>query len=246
MLTNGRRDLQDIDRYRTHDDAMQIVSGNLFEPKVHYEAPPSSIVKKEMSDFIDWFNDSVATGKNPLPALTRAGIAYHYFVSIHPFEDGNGRIARALSIKALSQSINQPILTSLSTIIQNNKKKYYDSLEENSKTNEITKWLIYFAETFLESQNHTQKLIEFLINKAKIYQSLQGQVNERQEKILALMFREGFSGFKGGLSAQNYIAITKTSQSTATRDLQDLVDKNAFIKTVEFKSTRYFLNINSS
>ncbi len=243
MLTNGRRDLQNIGKYRTHDDPMQIVSGRLDEPKVHFEAPPSKALKKEMSDFVIWFNDSAANGKNPLPALTRAAIAHLYFVSIHPFEDGNGRIARGLAIKALSQSIKQPLLTSLSTIIQNNKKRYYDALEASSRSNEITNWIVYFAQTFLESQSHTQNSIEFLIGKTKLYESLRDQLNERQEKLLQRMFREGLSGFKGGLSAENYIAITKASRPTATRDLQDLVSKKALTRSGDLKGARYHLNV---
>ncbi len=239
MLTNGRSDLQNIGKYRTHDDPMQIISGKLYEPKIHFEAPSSKIVKKEMNQFVSWFNDS----SNSLAPLTRAAIAHLYFVSIHPFEDGNGRIARALSIKALSQSIKKPLLTSLSTIIQKNRKKYYDALENNSYHNEITNWLIYFAKTFLESQNYTQELVEFILQKAKLYQMLQNQLNERQEKVLKRIFLEGLNGFAGGLSADDYIKITKTSKATATRDLQDLVEKKGLIKTGELKGTRYFLNM---
>lgn len=239
MLLNGRNDLQNIGKYRAHDDPMQIVSGKIYEPKIHFEAPPSKKIKKEINQFILWFNDSA--GK--LAPLTRAAIAHLYFVSIHPFEDGNGRIARALSIKALSQSIKQPLLTSLSTIIQKHRKKYYDALESSSYHNEITDWLNYFAKTFLESQKYTQKLIEFILQKANLYDALQDQLNERQEKVLQRMFLEGLDGFKGGLSAENYIKITKTSKATATRDLHDLVEKKALIKTGELKGTRYFLNI---
>jgi Fic family protein len=102
--------------------------------------------------------------------------------------------------------------------------------------------LIFFAKIFLESQSHTQLSIEFLMEKAKLFSSLRDQLNERQERVLQRMFKEGLDGFKGGLSAENYITITKTSRPTATRDLQDLLEKKAFIKTGEFKSTRYHLN----
>ena len=239
MLTNGRRDLKNIGKYRTYDDPMQIVSGRLDEPKIHFEAPPSKSVKKEMNDFVAWFNES----KNSPPPLTRAAIAHLYFISIHPFEDGNGRIARALTIKALSQSLNRPLLTSLSTIIQSNRKKYYDALEAGNKSNEITNWLIYFAKTFLESQSYTQSSIEFLITKTKLYESLRDQLNQRQEKVLKRMFEKGINGFEGGLSAENYIAITKTSRPTATRDLQDLVEKKALVRSGNLKGTRYYLNL---
>ena len=245
MLTSGRGDLQNIGKYRTHDELMQIVSGRLDEPKIHFEAPPSTKVKKEMDDFIKWFNETEQkdNNKNSLPPLTRAAIAHLYFVSIHPFEDGNGRIARALAIKAMSQTTKQPLLTSLSTVIQSKKKDYYDALEESNKSNEITNWLIYFSKTLLESQNLTKELIEFLIAKARLYDSLRDQLNERQQKVLQRLFKEGLNGFKGGLSAENYITITKTSRPTATRDLQDLVEKKALIKNGELKGTRYHLNI---
>lgn len=149
-----------------------------------------------------------------------------------------------LSIKALSQSIKQPLLTSFSTIIQNDRKKYYGSLEKNSHDNEITDWIIYFSRTFLESQKYTQKLIEFLLAKTKLFNKLQGQLNERQEKVLHRMFEQGLDGFKVGLSAENYLKITKTSRTTATRDLQDLVKKGALLKVGELKATRYFLDLN--
>ena len=238
MLMNGRSDLK-IGKYRTDEDAMQIVSGRLDEPKIHFEAPPSKQVKDEMDEFIAWFNDS----KTSMPPLSRAAIAHLYFVSIHPFEDGNGRISRALAIKALSQSIQQPILTSLSTIIQSERKKYYQALEDNNRNLEITNWLIYFGETFLKSQNHSQKLIEFLLTKAKFFEKFKGQINERQEKVLTKIFAAGIDGFEGGLSAENYIAITKTSRATATRDLQDLLDKGTLSKKGELKGTRYFLKL---
>lgn len=245
MLTNGRRDLQNIGKYRTHEESMQIVSGRLDEPKIHFQAPPSKEIKKEMDGFIKWFNETEPKdkNKNSLPPLTRAAIAHLYFVSIHPFEDGNGRIARALAIKAMSQATKQPLLTSLSTIVQSKKKNYYDALEESSRSNEITNWLIYFSKTLLKSQNLTKELIEFLIAKARLYESLRDQLNERQKKVLERLFKEGLNGFKGGLSAENYIAITKTSRPTATRDLNDLVEKKALVKIGELKGTRYHLNI---
>jgi Fic family protein len=139
--------------------------------------------------------------------ITSSSIAHLYFVSIHPFGDGNGRIARALVIKALSQNVEKPLLTSLSTIIQKKKKAYYDALEANNKNNELTNWLIYFANTLLESQSYTQELIEFLINKTKLYESLRGRLNDRQEKVIQRMFREGLEGFQGGLNAEKYIRL---------------------------------------
>ncbi len=243
MLCSGRNDLNDVGRYRTHADPMQVVSGAIHDPKVHFEAPPSDTMKAEMDRFIRWFNDTAPGGKNALPLLTRAGIAHLYFVCIHPFEDGNGRIGRAIAEKSLSQGLGQPALLALSHTIEKGRKAYYRNLELGNKDLEITDWLIYFAETILSAQAYAQTLIDFLIEKTKLYDRLRGELNPRQEKVLARLFRAGPEGFEGGLSAENYIRITGTSRATATRDLQDLVEKGALIRTGERRHTRYWLAV---
>lgn len=243
MVTKGRTDLQNIGKYRTHEEPMQVISGHYGKVKVHFEAPLSDHVETEMTRFLEWFEDTSSTGSNPLPALTRSGIAHIYFICIHPFEDGNGRIVRAISEKSLAQSFGQPTLIALAYTIQKNRKKYYEALENANKNNEITDWLIYFAKTVLEAQTYTQNYIEFLINKTKFYDKFRDQFNERQEKVISRMFKEGPEGFKGGLSADNYLTITGTSRATATRDLTELIKLNALIKTGEKRHTRYWLNI---
>jgi Fic family protein len=244
-LTKGRRDLLDVGTYRTHPEPMQVVSSSVDRPKVYFEAPPSKNVLQEMNLFIQWFNQTAPTDKTTaLSPLIRAGIAHLYFVSIHPFEDGNGRIGRAIAEKVLFQSVDGPILTSLSSIIQKNKKKYYHALENANQTLEITDWLLYFSNTILEAQRYTQTLIEFIIKKTKILDKLRGQCNLRQEKVILRLLREGPQGFKGGLSADNYITISQTSRATATRDLQMLVAKGVLQKTGQLKGTRYSLNMN--
>lgn len=243
MLTNGRRDLTDVGRYRTHEDAMRVVSGRLDKPTVHFEAPPSSDMENEMEQFITWFNRFHLEEPNVLLPIVKAGITHLYFVSIHPFEDGNGRIARALAEKSISISIGQPALISLSKTIEANKKSYYDALEKNNKSCDITEWLCYFGQTILNAQEDTLKLIDFIIDKAKFFDRHANQVNERQLKVVNRLFAAGPQGFVGGLSAENYIRIAKTSASTATRDLKDLLDKNILVKTGTLKGTRYWLNI---
>jgi len=243
MLTTGRRDLKIIGAYRTDQEPMQIVSGPIHNPKIHFEAPPSGALQKEMTGFLNWFKNTSPGSGAALPALTRAGMAHLYFVTIHPFEDGNGRIGRALSEKVLSQALDQPTLIALSQTIQNNKKSYYQALQDSSRHNEITLWLTYFADTVLSAQETTQRMIEFLVQKTKLYDKLRGRLNKRQEKAIARIFREGPDGFKGGLSAENYISITGASRATATRDLQDLVDNGVLTRTGALKSTRYHLNI---
>ena len=242
-LMNGRRDLADIGGYRTGPNPMQVVSGPLHDPKIHFEAPPSAAIQAEMERFMQWFNRTSPGGEAPLPILTRAGIAHLYFVSIHPFEDGNGRIGRAISEKAISEGLGHAPLIALSLSINRGRKAYYELLERSNKGNEITAWLVYFAQTVLDAQAHSQELVEFLIAKTKFYDRLRGQLNERQDKAIARMMREGPGGFKGGLSAENYIRLTGTSRATATRDLQDLVEKKALLRTGTLKGTRYHLSV---
>jgi len=242
-LMMGRRDLYDVGSYRTGEEPMQVVSGSIYKPKVHFEAPPALCLHDEMSVFVAWFNRTAPNGDTPLPALTRAGLAHIYFVTIHPFEDGNGRIARALSEKALAQSLQQPTLIALSHVIEKHKKDYYTQLNKHNHTLHISSWLNYFSDSVLESVSYSQSLIDFLISKARLYDRLRGKLNSRQEKVLERMFKEGLDGFKGGLSADNYIKITGASRATVTRDLQKLLELGALKKTGALKSTRYWLNL---
>lgn len=241
MLTNGRNDLNDIGRYRRHEAPMQVVSGAIHRPKVHFDAPPSARMELEMDAFLKWFNESQG-----LPALTRCGIAHLYFVCIHPFEDGNGRIGRAIAEKVIAQNVGQPSLTALATQIEKGRSAYYEALEAANKHNHITDWLLYFGRVILDAQKTTEQHIQFLIEKAKLYERLRGQLNERQEKVIARIFREGLDGFEGGLSSENYVSITQTSTATATRDLRGLVQLGALIKTGKLKGTRYWLNLGSA
>lgn len=240
-LLSGNKFIKTIGGYRIHSEPMQVVSGSIQKPTVHFEGPPSKVVSAEMRRFIAWFNDTSPLGKAPLPALTRAGLVHLYFVCIHPFEDGNGRIGRALSEKSLAQNLGHPSLIALAYTIERKRKDYYAALERNNKNMEVTDWLRYFAETIIEAQSTTIRRVDFYVAKAKFYERLRGHLNERQAKVIARIFKEGIDGFRGGLSAENYISITGTSRATATRDLQDLVEKMALTKIGDLRHTRYFL-----
>lgn len=242
MLMNGRRDIETIGNYRTHTEPMQIVSGNLSAPKVFYEAPPSAQVAELMHDFINWYN-AQTTAQKGISTIVLAGITHLYFEILHPFEDGNGRIGRALVEKVISQRMHAPALNSFAKIIDARKKEYYDALQSCNHTLNINKWLNFFSKTLLDSQQYTIKLVNFMVAKSKFFIKYNAHLNERQTKVLVRVFEEGIEGFKGGLSAANYQAISGTSPATATRDLQELVHLNALIKTGELKHTRYFLNL---
>jgi Fic family protein len=241
LLTQGRRDLKDMGCYRTDTTPMQIVSGTVHDPRVHFEAPPASVLPAEMQTFLDWFAGSAPTGSSPLPILTRAGMAHLRFVTIHPFEDGNGRLSRAIAEKALAEGLGHPVLIPLSQTLNSKRKAYYSQLEKTNRSLHITPWLLYFAKTVLTAQAQAQELVEFVITKTRFFDRHRDQLNERQEKALLRMFREGPQGFAGGLSAENYIRITGTTRPTATRDLQDLVAKGALHRTGQLKGTRYYL-----
>jgi Fic family protein len=243
MVMAGRRDLQDIGRFRTGGGPMQVVSGAVYEPKVHFEAPPSNRVAAEMEGFVDWYNRTAPGGPEPLPALTRAGIGHLYFESIHPFEDGNGRLGRAISEKALVQSFGQTMPVGLGKSILAHHRSYYEALEAANKQNEVTDWLCWFAGIGLEAQLRTTAQVEFVIEKTKLLDRLRGQMNARQAKVVLRMLREGPEGFEGGMSAGKYGSIAACSPATATRDLADLVELGALSRRGEVKHTRYALNL---
>jgi Fic family protein len=246
------RGLHDLGRYRAGGDPMQIISGAIGKPRIHFEAPPARRVPAEMKRFVAWFNrtgpkSARQSGAKPLPALARAGAAHLYFESIHPFEDGNGRLGRAIAEKALAQAAHEisdePVLLSLSATILAHRGDYYRALERANKSNEITAWLAWFAGIALEAQQRTIASVDFLIEKTRLIDSLRGEINERQHKAILRMLREGPEGFKGGLSASNYAKITGASPATTTRDLADLVARGALIRTGELRHARYHLNL---
>lgn len=227
-------DLTDCGKYRTHPEPMQIVSNRYGDTKIFFEAPPSSRVEQEMSTFINWYNRSDSS------ILTKAAVAHVYFESIHPFEDGNGRIGRILVEKILSKEIGKPVLIAVSRILEKNKKEYYAQLERCNRTLDVQSWIEFFANVIIEAQKDSMQLLNFLIHKSKI---LLLKLNPRQEKVLLRMFEEGPDGFKGGLTADKYIKIAQTTRATATRDLNELIELGALKKTGELRHTKYWLNI---
>lgn len=239
MIMTGSRGIK-AGGWRTHVEPMQVVSGPIGKEKVHFEAPPSERVPKEMTQFIKWFNATGPGGKEEIKKpLVRAAVAHVYFETIHPFEDGNGRIGRALSEKALSQGIGRPVLLSLSRTIEAQRKDYYVALQRGQQDNEITDWVLWFVNLGLEAQIQAEEQIAFTLRKTKFFDRFNDQLNERQLQVVQRMLEEGPKGFTGGMNAKKYVAITGTSKATATRDLQDLVEKGVFLPAGGGRSTRY-------
>ena len=243
MLMKGNTSFES-GKWRSHKEPMQVISGAMGKEIIHYEAPPSKRVPGEMDQFISWFNHTgKIANKEIKKPIIRAAIAHLYFESIYPFEDGNGRIGRAIAEKALSQTVKRPILLSLSDAMESKKKEYYNALMMAQRSNEITSWINYFVNTTLEAQISAEKLIEFSLYKARFFDRYKKDLNDRQIIVIRRILKEGPGGFKGGLNVRKFIAITKTSKATATRDLQDLLQKDIIVKNGSGKTTSYFLKL---
>lgn len=243
LLMQGSRRVK-IGAWRTHEEAMQVISGPLGKEKVLFEAPPSERVPKEMAAFIKWFNDTAPGGKKEInKPPVRSALAHLYFESIHPFEDGNGRIGRAISEKALSEGVGRPILLSLSATIEANKKDYYNELNAASLSDDVTGWVSYFVKTCLDAQIQAEGQINFTLQKSRFFDAYKDRLNDRQMRVLRRMLEEGPGGFEGGMNAKKYMAITNASKATATRDLQELAEIGVFTVEGSARSTRYFVKL---
>jgi len=209
---------------------MQVISGPIGREKVHFEAPPSERLGAEIKGFIRWWT---STSKN-IDGLIRAGIAHFYFVTIHPFEDGNGRIARALTDMALAQDENSPRrYYSLSARIMAERKSYYDVLEKTQKGSiDITEWLSWFLKCYLKAIKESEKSILKALQKGTFWQQhAQTILNKNQQKVINRLLDAGQDGFEGGLTTRKYVSMTKTSRATAFRDISDMLKKKILRKS---------------
>lgn len=237
MLMKNNKKVQ-AGKWRSHQEPMRVISGSVANPKIHFEAPPSKNIPKEIKQFIKWYNNcDIST-----PPV-KAAIAHLYFESIHPFEDGNGRIGRAIAEKAVSQCLGMPVLFSISNAIEARRREYYDALQKAQRTMNISAWIKWFTSITLDAQEHAEKMIHFTIDKMKFFDKYENQLNERQKKVVNKMMEEGPNEFIGGMNAKKYMSITGVSKATATRDLQELVQLNIFSSWGSARTTRYSMNI---
>ncbi len=203
---------------------MQVVSGPMGNEQIHFEAPPSKRLPREMDRFINWWNRQSSL----LDGLIRAGVAHFYFVTLHPFEDGNGRLARALTDMALAQDekLSQRFY-SLSARIIKERNQYYDVLESCQKGDlDITAWLEWFLGCFSRALSDSEILIERTLKKAQFWhQFAEINLNVRQRKVVNKLLEMGPDGFEGGLNTRKYTSMTKSSRATAFREISDLVEK---------------------
>lgn len=212
--------------YRDEEE-MQIVSGAIGKEKVHYVAPPKAILEQEMARFMAWFNDDTDL------SVIKAGIAHLWFVIIHPLEDGNGRIARALSDLLLAREARQTRkLYSISHAIRADRKGYYAILEKTTTGGtDITPWLTWFLNILLQALQNAREGIRHILDKAAFWDRHRNTVlNERQIKVLNRLLDTGTEQFEGGMNTRKYASLTKTSKPTASREIKDLVEKGCLVQ----------------
>ncbi len=216
---------------------MQVISGSIEREKVHFEAPPANRLSAEMARFLAWLNDS----SRKEPALVRAGLGHLWFVTLHPFDDGNGRIARAIGDLLLTHADgSQQRFYSLSAQIQRERKAYYDILERTQKSGmDVTQWLTWFLATLLKAVEHAHGVLDQVFTKAKFWQHAATiPMNERQIKVLNRLL----DGFEGKLTTSKWAALAKCSQDTALRDITELLQRGVLQKTnAGGRSTSYQL-----
>jgi Fic family protein len=222
------------------EDPMRIVSGPIERQRIHYVAPPRDRLDQEMHDFLAWYNEP----PNNLDGLLRAGLAHVWFELIHPFEDGNGRIGRAVLDRALAQDERRAArLYSVSARLMTVRDEYYGALERASRGSlDLTGWLVWFLDQLTAAVRDSERLLERVTYKAQFWiQHSQDPLNERQRKVLNAMLDAGPRGFIGGMTNRKYSHLTKTSPATAQRDLAELVALKCLALVGAGRAARYEL-----
>jgi Fic family protein len=231
LFPTGRSGLAKIRAGELRGDApMQVVSGGVGREKVHYVAPPRKGLKREVGLFLPWFNRS----PQGLDGLLRAGLAHLWFVTLHPFEDGNGRLARAITDMAIARDEARPMrFFSLSAQILREREAYYDILERTQRGGlEVTPWLQWFLRQVAAACGKSETIVARTLAKARFWLRFQhAGLNERQRKVLNRLLDAGRDGFEGGINTRKYTSLTRTSRATAYRELADLVAKGCLVPT---------------
>jgi len=223
-------------------EPMQVISGPVGKRVVHFEAPPNDNLGKELDEFLAWFSQN----HHQFDPILRAGVAHLWFITLHPFEDGNGRMARAISDLVLAQSEHRNIrFYAMAASVMQNRQAYYQILEQTQRNAlDITPWLLWFSSMFKQTILDAVERVRYVLLKAKFWQRhAQTTLSERQIKVLNRLLDAGPGDFEGGLNTRKYVGLTKASKATATRDLLDLVEKGCLIKReAGGRSTSYDVN----
>lgn len=227
LFPTGYSGIHKITTGKWRDDsegAMQVVSGSLGKEKIHYQAPPAKLIDKQMENFIDWIN-----GSQKIDPVIKSALAHLWFVTLHPFDDGNGRIARAITDMLLARADNQSQrFYSMSSQIRNERQEYYDILKKTQKGSpDVTNWIEWFLNCLSNALKTSEIILSKVIFKHNFLQNNAGKLeNDRQKKIINILL----DGFEGKLTSSKWAKIGKCSKDTALRDIQDLLHKQILIK----------------
>jgi Fic family protein len=237
-----------VGKYRNSTEPMQIVSGPIERPTIHYEAPSYKGVPKEMRQFLQWFakTGSRSDSKVKVDGVVRAAVAHLWFETIHPFDDGNGRLGRAIVDMALAQDSGTPQrLYSMAAQLMRERDAYYRHLgEAQHGTLDVTPWVAWFLTQLQLACIASQNVISGAIEKNRFWSTHAAKaINDRQRKVLMLLLDAGSGGFRGGMSASKYVNVTSTSKTTATRDLAELEREGLLVATGQGRATRYWVNV---
>ncbi|MEJ7687692.1 MAG: Fic family protein [Variovorax sp.] len=239
-----------VGRFRDHADATQIVSGQPGREVVHYTAPPSSAVPREIDALLAWFAATRPGGSRGTAAamdgIARAAVAHLWFETIHPFEDGNGRVGRAIADLALAQDLGASTrLYGLARQMLADRRGYYDALADAQAGGmDVTRFVQWFAEAFAHGCARSVDVIGATIEKSHFWTAaMQQPLNERQRKLLTRLLDAGDGGFLGGLNVEKYLKMATVSKATATRDLSDLAQRGLLHTTGQGKALRYYLAV---
>ncbi|MBT0653450.1 Fic family protein [Geomobilimonas luticola] len=228
--------------WRDSDEPMRVVSGPIGREKIHFEAPPAGRLDAEMGRFLSWWDDSL--GK--VEGLVRAALVHVWFVTIHPFDDGNGRIARALTDMALAQDDRQRVrYYSLSTQIMAEREGYYEILEKTQNgSGDVTDWLVWFLGCFARAIGKSEDIMNGVFSKSEFWRHhAQDQLTERQKKVINRLLDAGAEGFEGGMTTQKYASMTHCSRATAFRELDQLLELGIVKRVGQGRAARYEIGL---
>ncbi|WP_431051222.1 Fic family protein [Roseateles sp. L2-2] len=241
-----------VGRYRDHADPMQIVSGRPGREVVHYQAPASRDVPAEMQRFLAWFEATTPRKGVPqslegprLDGLARAAIAHFWFESIHPFEDGNGRVGRAVIDMAIAQHLRPTMrLHSLSRQLLTARTEYYAALEGSRGGMDLTAWVRWFVRQYTRACDAANHVMDTAVQKRRFWDTqAAGEMAERRRKVLQRLLDDGDGGFLGGLNAEKYMKMTGVSKATATRDLSEMTAAGQLRAHGVGKAMRYYVDV---
>ncbi len=232
-----------VGSWRDGEEPMRVLSGPIGREKVHFEAPPSGRLDAEMQRFLSWWDDS----KGAVEGIIRAAIAHVWFVTIHPFDDGNGRIARALTDMAMAQDDKQRVrYYALSAQIMSEREEYYSILEKTQKgSSDVTGWLVWFLGCFARAIKHSDDMLNGVFSKAEFWRThAQDKLTDRQKKVVNRLLDAGPDGFEGGMTTQKFASMTHCSRVTAYRELDRLHANGILERIGQGRAVRYELRDN--